>query len=95
MPPVATTPLNVVIVDDHAALRRGMELLLRRAGHRVVGTAGDAPTGEALILRRRPDVALVDLGLPGENGADMTRRLLHRISTSASCSTQVPPTRAS
>jgi hypothetical protein len=27
-----TTPLNVVIVDDHLALRRGMELLLRRAG---------------------------------------------------------------
>ena len=53
-----------------------MELLLRRAGHHVVGTAGDAETGEALILRRRPDVALVDLGLPGENGADMTRRLL-------------------
>lgn len=65
-----------MIVDDHVALRRGMELLLRRAGYHVVGTAGDAETGEALILRRRPHVALVDLGLPGESGADMTRRLL-------------------
>ena len=76
MPAVVTAPLNVVIVDDHAALRRGMELLLRRAGYHVVGTAGDAAAGEALILRRQPDVALVDLGLPGESGADMTRRLL-------------------
>lgn len=71
-----TTPLNVVIVDDHLALRRGMELLLRRAGHHVVGTADDAEAGGALILRRRPDVALVDLALPGMSGAELTRTLL-------------------
>jgi DNA-binding NarL/FixJ family response regulator len=58
------------------ALRRGLELLLRRQGHRVVGTADDAPQAETLILRRRPDVAVVDLSLPGENGADLTRRLV-------------------
>jgi DNA-binding NarL/FixJ family response regulator len=71
-----TTPLNVVIVDDHVALRRGMELLLRRAGHHVVGTADDAEAGGALILRRKPDVALVDLALPGMSGAELTRSLL-------------------
>jgi DNA-binding NarL/FixJ family response regulator len=71
-----TTPLNVVIVDDHVALRRGMELLLRRAGHHIVGTADDAEAGEALILRRKPDVALVDLALPGMSGAQLTRSLL-------------------
>jgi DNA-binding NarL/FixJ family response regulator len=69
-------PLNVVIVDDHVALRRGMELLLRRQGHHVVGTAADAETAEALILRRRPDIAIIDIALPGESGADLTRRLL-------------------
>jgi len=74
--PGETRELNVVIVDDHVALRRGMELLLRRAGHHVVGTADDAEAGEALILRRRPDVALVDLALPGKSGAEMTRSLL-------------------
>ena len=76
LPPGETSELNVVIVDDHVALRRGMELLLRRAGHHVVGTADDAEAGEALILRRRPDVALVDLALPGKSGAEMTRGLL-------------------
>ncbi len=75
--PLSETPeLNVVIVDDHVALRRGMELLLRRAGHHVVGTADDAEAGEALILRRKPDVALVDLALPGMSGAELTRSLL-------------------
>jgi len=68
--------LNVVIVDDHVALRRGMELLLRRSGLHVVGTADDAEQAEALILRRRPDVAVIDLALPGESGAALTRRLL-------------------
>lgn len=76
MPLPDTTELNVVIVDDHVALRRGMELLLRRAGHHVVGTADDAEAGEALILRRKPDVALVDLALPGMSGAELTRSLL-------------------
>lgn len=76
MPAPQTEPLNVVIVDDHVALRRGMELLLRRAGHHIVGTADDAESGAAMITRRRPDVALVDLGLPGMSGAELTRRLL-------------------
>ena len=70
------TPLKVVIVDDHVALRRGMELLLRRHGHHVVGTAVDAESAELVILRRRPDVALIDLALPRTSGAELTRRLL-------------------
>lgn len=72
----AATPLNVVIVDDHVALRRGMEMLLRRNGHHVVGAADDAESAESLIMRRRPDVALIDLALPRESGAELTRRLL-------------------
>jgi DNA-binding NarL/FixJ family response regulator len=72
----AATPLNVVIVDDHVALRRGMELLLRRNGHHVVGAADDAESAESLIMRRRPDVTLIDLALPRESGAELTRRLL-------------------
>jgi DNA-binding NarL/FixJ family response regulator len=78
-PPLNDSPtLNVVIVDDHVALRRGMELLLRNAGCHVIGTADDAEEAEALILQRRPDVTLVDLALPGENGAALTRKLLAR-----------------
>jgi DNA-binding NarL/FixJ family response regulator len=68
--------LNVVIVDDHLALRRGMELLLRKVGCHVVGGAANAEEAESVIIQRRPDVTLVDLALPGENGAALTRRLL-------------------
>jgi DNA-binding NarL/FixJ family response regulator len=41
-----------------------------------VGTAVDAESAEAVILRRRPDVALIDLALPRASGAELTRRLL-------------------
>jgi DNA-binding NarL/FixJ family response regulator len=53
-----------------------MEMLLRRNGHHVVGAADDAESAESLIMRRRPDVALIDLALPRESGAELTRRLL-------------------
>jgi DNA-binding NarL/FixJ family response regulator len=53
-----------------------MELLPRRAGHHVVGSADDAEAGGALTLRRKPDVALVDLALPDMSGAQLTRSLL-------------------
>lgn len=73
-----TTPelVTVVMIDDHVALRRGAELLLGRRGHVIAGSAADATEGHALIRARRPDVAVIDLNLPGENGAQLTKRLL-------------------
>jgi DNA-binding NarL/FixJ family response regulator len=70
------TDLNVVIVDDHLALRRGLELLLRQHGHHVVGVADDAEQARGIIARRRPHVAVIDLELPGESGAELTAALL-------------------
>ena len=67
--------ISVVIVEDHAAVRGGLELLLRRDGHTVIGSAGDAATGERLVRDLRPDVAVVDLSLPDESGSDLIRRL--------------------
>src|SRR5205807_7621759 len=68
--------VTVVLVEDHIALRRGLELLLRDTECRVIGTADDAATAEPLIQRRRPDVAIVDINLPDQSGIDLTRRLL-------------------
>jgi DNA-binding NarL/FixJ family response regulator len=68
--------VNVVIVDDHLALRRGLELLLRQHGHHVVGVADDAEQARGIIARRRPGVAVIDLELPGASGAELTAELL-------------------
>jgi DNA-binding NarL/FixJ family response regulator len=72
----ATETATVVIVEDHVALRRGLELLLRDSDCRVVGTADDARSARTLVTRRRPNVAIVDINLPGESGIDLTRALL-------------------
>ena len=68
---------RVVIIDDHPIVRHGLAAVLNRApGLQVVGEADDAPTGYGLVQRVRPDVAILDLSLPGASGLD----LIHRIS---------------
>jgi DNA-binding NarL/FixJ family response regulator len=69
-------PLRLVLIEDHQALREGLELLLDREGCEVVGTAGTATEGRELVERLDPDVALVDIRLGDESGIDLTRRLL-------------------
>ncbi len=68
--------ISLVLVEDHEALRRGMELLLGRRGHVIAGAVGTAAEAYELIGRTRPDVAVIDLGLTDESGADLIRRLL-------------------
>lgn len=68
--------LNVVLIEDHLAVRKGFELLLRGMGHHVIGVSDNAAEGAGLIARRRPDVAIVDMNLPGESGGELCRRLV-------------------
>ena len=68
--------VKLVLVEDHLALRKGMELLLGRHGCVIVGAASNAEDGYELITRTRPDVAVVDVNLGAESGIDLTRRLL-------------------
>jgi DNA-binding NarL/FixJ family response regulator len=69
-------PLRLVLIEDHQALREGLELLLDRQGCQVVGTAGDAAHGRELIERLDPDVALVDIRLGEDSGIRLTAELL-------------------
>ncbi|HEY6691288.1 MAG TPA: response regulator transcription factor [Solirubrobacteraceae bacterium] len=68
--------MRLVLIEDHQALREGLELLLGREGCEVVGTAGTAGEGLELILRLDPDVSLIDIRLGDESGIDLTRQLL-------------------
>jgi DNA-binding NarL/FixJ family response regulator len=68
--------LRLVLIEDHQALREGLELLLDREGCEVVGTAGTAAEGRALVETLDPDVALVDIRLGDESGIELTRALL-------------------
>lgn len=69
-------PVTLVIVEDHVALRRGLELLLGRHGCVIVGTAGAAQDGYDVVTAKRPDVVLLDIQLPDQSGVALSRRLL-------------------
>jgi DNA-binding NarL/FixJ family response regulator len=70
-------PLRIVIVDDHAVVRRGVRALLEsQPGWEV---AGEAVTGrEAVDLAKRlyPDIVVMDISLPELNGLDAARQIL-------------------
>jgi two-component system CheB/CheR fusion protein len=63
---------RVLVVEDSADARLGVQLLLEQAGH-VVETACDGPDGLAKLGTFHPDVALIDVGLPGMDGYALAR----------------------
>lgn len=65
---------HIVIVDDDEALRNRLAGYLRHEGYRVTAVDGAAPMRE-VMRRERIDLAIVDLGMPGENGLSLTRYL--------------------
>ena len=66
--------VRLVIVDDHALVREGTSRLLdQEPGLSVVGTAGSAEEAIDLLERLQPDVALVDVSLPGQSGLELAR----------------------
>ena len=66
---------RVLVVDDQASFRHQLRQLLIYAGLEVVGEASDIPTAEGLVQSLQPDLAIVDIMLPGVNGLEGTRRL--------------------
>jgi DNA-binding NarL/FixJ family response regulator len=75
-------PISVLIVDDHPVVRRGLRVLLElEDGIEVAGEAGDGATALALAAERAPDVILLDLKLPGQDGLSVLTELRARGST--------------
>jgi len=68
-------PISVVIVEDHALTRAGLRTALVSDGLSVAGEAAEGPSGLEAVLRLRPDVALIDIGLPGMDGIELTRHI--------------------
>jgi CheY-like chemotaxis protein len=70
-------PLSIVIVEDNVDVGASLSALLEVAGH-VVATAADGQTGIELIAKLRPDIALVDIGLPIVDGYAVARSIRAR-----------------
>jgi DNA-binding response OmpR family regulator len=66
--------VDVLVIEDDPAVRRGLELGLAHLGHSV-RSAPDAEAGLLAARRRRPDVVVLDLMLPGMDGFEACRQL--------------------
>lgn len=68
--------MRVLICDDQALIRDGLEMLLRlERDIEVVGLAQDGAEAVELVMRARPDLILMDLKMPGMNGIEATRKI--------------------
>jgi DNA-binding NarL/FixJ family response regulator len=67
---------RLVIVDDHPLFRKGLEQLIHSdGGFAVCGEAGNASEAMELIRKLNPDLAIVDLSLPGANGIELIKNI--------------------
>lgn len=64
-----------MIVDDNPGFRASARRVLEDEGYRVLAEAGDGESGVALVLDLVPDIAIVDIQLPGIDGFEVTRRI--------------------
>jgi signal transduction histidine kinase/ActR/RegA family two-component response regulator len=72
------TPRRIVIVEDNNDVRDLLRLKLKRLGHSV-SDAGDGVEGLRVLLTEKPDLALVDLGLPGMDGFAVAREAREKL----------------
>ena len=68
--------MNVVVVDDSRILReRVVSLISELPGINVVGKAGNSIEAMKLVRKASPDLVIVDIGMPGENGFEVLKKI--------------------
>lgn len=71
-----TLPIRVVLADDHAVVRKGIREFLEEEGDiSVVAEAANGAQAVALVAEHQPDVAVLDIQMPGVTGIEATRRI--------------------
>jgi response regulator NasT len=61
-------PLRIALADDESIIRMDLKEILQGAGHAVVGEASDGDAALALLEKEKPDVAILDIKMPGKTG---------------------------
>ena len=71
-----TKSISIVLADDHLIVRQGLHALLEAEPDlNVIGQTGDGLEAVELVKRLNPDVAVLDLMMPGLNGLEVARQL--------------------
>lgn len=72
--------ITIYIADDHELVRDGLKALLDDTPEiRVIGDTADGTTAVTDILALRPDVAILDINMPGQNGIEAARNILNHL----------------
>lgn len=66
---------RIVVAEDEAVIRMDLVETLREEGYEVVGEAADGDAAIEIVAARTPDIALVDIAMPGLDGIEVTRRI--------------------
>jgi len=66
--------LRVLLADDHGIVRRGLRSLLEETGHSVVAEAADGLEAVRLCEEHRPDLLIIDIGMPKLSGIEVATR---------------------
>jgi len=74
-----TRRIRVMLVDDHPLVRSAVRQAIDAPDIELVGEAATAEEAHAVAMRVRPDVMLVDIGLPGASGVQLVRELVPRL----------------
>lgn len=75
-----TRPVQILLVDDEVSIQRAMSPLLRSRGY-TVSVAGSGRQALEIFERERPDLVILDLGLPDMDGSQVCRRVRERADT--------------
>ncbi|WP_260293721.1 response regulator [Sedimenticola hydrogenitrophicus] len=67
--------MRILLIDDHALFRIGLQELLQRRGINVIGAFGNCREGIEMAAREQPDVVLLDMRMPEMNGIEVLRVL--------------------
>src|SRR4030067_3218670 len=71
--------MRLLLVDDHAVVRSGLRMLMSaQTDVEIVGEAGTASEAMELAAEVKPDVILMDIGLPDKSGIEATREIKNR-----------------
>ncbi len=70
-----SSPVTVVLADDHAIVREGIAALCASHGFQILGQCSDGAAAVEMILDRKPEFAILDLHMPGLTGLEAIRKL--------------------
>ena len=72
-----TVDTNILLVDDHAMVRKGLRVLIEQEkGFSVIGEATDGREAIDLVRQLQPDIVVMDINMPGINGIEATRQII-------------------